>query len=194
MLFCASLHREGGWARVDRAHRRPPVSSEQILHPERYLRDERPSEIPLPRFPRLELMGLTPVQEETLGELEMGIFFGQGTSEGRSASAAEGWDGDRVRVYRDTAGETAVVWYSAWDNEAEAIEAEAAARRVASLLPPSRAPQQKVSRSGRALLIVRDLSPSLQAEVGADFHRFATSLSAPRPAPQPELDALPAEG
>src|SRR5207245_903872 len=36
MLLCAALHRSGGWALVNRAFAAPPISTEQVLHPEKY--------------------------------------------------------------------------------------------------------------------------------------------------------------
>jgi hypothetical protein len=39
--FVCALYRDGGWAAVDRAHRRLPTTSAEILFPERYLARER---------------------------------------------------------------------------------------------------------------------------------------------------------
>ncbi len=36
MVFCAKLTNEGGWAAIDDVYRNPPLSTEQILHPEKY--------------------------------------------------------------------------------------------------------------------------------------------------------------
>jgi hypothetical protein len=40
--FVCHLYERGGWAAVDKAYRRPPVSTAQILFPGRYDRNERP--------------------------------------------------------------------------------------------------------------------------------------------------------
>ncbi len=40
--FVCHLYKRGGWAAVDKAYRRPPVSTAQILFPARYDRNERP--------------------------------------------------------------------------------------------------------------------------------------------------------
>lgn len=170
MVFCATLHGQRGFLAIDEAHRRPPVSTEQILHPERYLAGEAPVSVTLPELPELTAAGLVAHEEETLGELEMSIFFAQGRPRGsaeRDERAAEGWGGDRLRVYRDPAGQTSVVWFTVWDDEGEAREAEVAARAVAG------EPAQQVTRAGRALLIVRDLPASLRAPVDLAFRAFA---------------------
>ena len=36
MVFCAKLDQRGGWAAIDEVYRNPPLSTEQILHPEKY--------------------------------------------------------------------------------------------------------------------------------------------------------------
>ena len=36
LVFCAHLTNDGGWKALDDAYREPPLSTEQILHPEKY--------------------------------------------------------------------------------------------------------------------------------------------------------------
>ena len=36
MVFCAKIANQGGWAAIDDVYRNPPLSTEQILHPEKY--------------------------------------------------------------------------------------------------------------------------------------------------------------
>jgi hypothetical protein len=49
--FVCHLYKRGGWAAVDKAYRRPPVSTAQILFPARYDRNERPVAPPPPAAP-----------------------------------------------------------------------------------------------------------------------------------------------
>lgn len=173
MLFCATLHGARGWRAVDDAHEHPPVSTEQILHPERYLAGEEPIPISLPDFPELEAAGWIAHDEETLGELEIGIWFAQGQATDRDAAAAEGWGGDRLRVYRNAEGRTAVVWFTIWDDEREATEAEMAARATTARVAAENA--QQIERIGRAVLILRGLPPELHAPVREAFVSFAAA-------------------
>jgi hypothetical protein len=46
--WATQLYRKGGWAMVSNAFTRLPLSSEQILHPEKYFNYERPVKIVLP--------------------------------------------------------------------------------------------------------------------------------------------------
>ena len=191
MVFCATLHGGNGWRGVDSAHAFPPVSTEQVMHPDRYVAGEQPDAIALPDLPALAAAGLVPHEEDTLGELEMSIWFGLGR-EGvdRDESAAEGWGGDRLRVYRTAGGETAGVWFTSWDDEGEAREAETAALAVLGALPPARRAQQRVVRRGRAVLVLLDLAASLQAAPLAAFGMFVDGLPSAPPSRAPTtLDA-----
>ncbi|UJR81085.1 hypothetical protein [Sandaracinus amylolyticus] len=176
LVFTAHLHGSGGFTWIDDAFRRPPESTEQVLHPERYLNRERPETIALPAFDELTDAGLEVHDEDTLGELEMGVYFALGTSSDREAAAATGWGGDRIRVYRGPNGATSAVWFTTWDDEREAIEAEAAASRVRDHVPEAQRASHLVRRVGRALLILRDVDPALQPAVLDDFDAFAASL------------------
>jgi hypothetical protein len=88
-----------------------PLSTEQILHPDRYAAGDQPLE--------LGFTGSGPDTlryEDTLGEFEIGLLFTQllqDSSETAGPAFAQGWGGDRYRVYGADAD--ALVWYSVWD-------------------------------------------------------------------------------
>jgi hypothetical protein len=166
LAFCASLHGlGGGFAAVDRAHASPPVSSEQVLHPLRFAEPDLPQQLTLPDLPELASAGYEVVREDTLGELEMGVYFGQGARESDAKRAADGWDGDRLRVYKSATQPPAVVWLSVWDSERDAQEAEAAAAHVARQFQTPPPDRWEVVRKAKKLLIVRDLAPQLRARI-----------------------------
>ncbi len=175
-LFCGDRHRTGGWSTVDQAHRVLPVSSEQILHPDKYSAGELPDPIALSPAPVLESLGYVRVQEDTLGELELSIYLAQGTSTDQDAPAAAGWSGDRLAVYARADAPSAVVWWTSWDSEREAEEAERAALRAGASVDGS-----LVVRSGRALMILRHVPTAATAELTARFTAFARALPAAPP-------------
>jgi len=93
-----------------------PVSTEQILHPDRYAAGDAPLELafagPSPDTVRYE---------DDLGEFEIRLLFVElldDSTEEQSAWLASGWAGDRYRVLGPRF--EALVWYSAWDNSAAA--------------------------------------------------------------------------
>jgi hypothetical protein len=86
-----------------------PVSTEQILYPDRYLRGDIP--IPLAFAPDSAVL-----YEDVLGESEIRVLTARlrGANEIRSGGPI-GWAGDRFRVYQSPAG-PALVWYVVWDD------------------------------------------------------------------------------
>ena len=114
--FARELWRKGGWAALQEAWKRPPESSEQVIHPEKYWTRERPSHPAVTYAPRHGRV----LREGVLGEAYARTLLGEG-----SAAAAAGWAGDRYRVW-DVKGRTLLVWRSAWENEDEAREFVAA--------------------------------------------------------------------
>jgi hypothetical protein len=144
--FAAAAYLRGGWPAVDAAHRDPPASSEQVLHPEKYfdVRD-RPIEVALGGTEELERRGWTRVFEDTFGELDVRVLAGRVFDPLRAGAIAAGWGGDRVRGLA-RGDELVLVWLSAWDSEADAIEFTEAL--------PSLLPDATVERRGTRVLML----------------------------------------
>ena len=104
-----------------------PESTEQLIHTERLL-VERDSPTPM----RIGDAGgdWQEVYSWDLGELEMQIYFEEHLGDSQlAAQAATGWDGDAYTLLvRD--GNMALVWYTAWDSEADAGEFSDAYRQA----------------------------------------------------------------
>ena len=122
--FVQALFKRGGWDAVRAAWSRPPASTEQVLHPEKYQAGEAPRAVRPPAGPA----GARLLREGVLGEALIRTWLGEG-----SDSAAAGWGGDAFACF-DVDGRTLLVWRSEWDSEGEAAEFLAAARkRLASM-------------------------------------------------------------
>lgn len=124
------------WDSVDEAWDARPVSSEQILHPARYPSDI-PIEISLPDVAGMLGEGWERSYEQTLGEMQIGVWVADGTESGQvfglplrlpRAAAAEGWGGDRLASLDGPDGSWAIVWQTAWDSQRDADEFRDAAR------------------------------------------------------------------
>lgn len=121
----------GGWDRVNDAWKTPPVSTEQILHPERfYDRYDEPTVIALPDLSAALGRGWKRGYTNTLGELGVRSLlttFGE-TFPDRHA---DGWDGDAYAAYANkSTGETLVAWASVWDSEHDADDFYRAMQRA----------------------------------------------------------------
>jgi len=117
--FARVLWQRGGADAVQRAWARPPESTEQVLHPEKYFARESPKPVDVPYTPR----GGRLLNEGVLGELFARTLLGEGEEQ-----AAEGWGGDSFRLW-DVGGRTLLVWRSVWDRPENLRAFEAAARR-----------------------------------------------------------------
>ncbi len=90
-----------------------PVSTEQILHPDRYEVHDTPVVL---RYPA---NGRGVRYEDDLGEFEIRLLFEQllgDTAETQAPELASGWNGDRYRVIPAGNGSDALVWYSVWND------------------------------------------------------------------------------
>lgn len=131
--FVTRLLGEEGWDAVDAAYADLPASTEQILHPQKYLQRDRPVSVPLPE-PSALGVGWQLVSDDTLGELQTALLLanlgpgrGFNTLTGQldlpeaARNAAAGWDGDRFALWEDAAGKREIlVWRSAWDTPRDA--------------------------------------------------------------------------
>ncbi|WP_254528620.1 Hvo_1808 family surface protein [Natrinema gelatinilyticum] len=156
--FVADLAERGGWDAVDRAHRTPPRSTTQLIHPGHYPATQpeavtipdRSSDDWRPITERTDdegdRAGTPDPRTETIGEAtlfamlwENGVIDRPLTESGSdlapynySHPATAGWAGDSFRVYQSTSdpNRTGHVWRLAWDSPADATAFADAYRRL----------------------------------------------------------------
>jgi hypothetical protein len=117
LVYCAHLTNEGGWKALDDAYRRPPLSTEQILHPEKFLsRPDLPTVIDLGTLDAG--CDWTEAGRNVVGEMQLAVLLRR---HGGKAAAA-GWDGDKFAVFEGPKGRLGVVWLSTWDSDDDARE------------------------------------------------------------------------
>lgn len=127
--FVDYLYRRGSWTRVNGAYGDLPESTEQILHPEKYVAGESP--IVVEAQPLETTLGSSwrRVASSSLGEWMTYLLLGYGADvdsqiDDRTAQvAAAGWGGDRYVVYNDAAADSTVLaahWI--WDATRDAGE------------------------------------------------------------------------
>ena len=135
--FVHYLKLGGGWERVNAAYRDPPLSTEQILHPERYVLRDHPTWIELDASVLIG-DGFTLRYDQVFGEAQWRTLLrhlGAGGLADRAIDlAATGWDGDRLLALTNDADELVVISMSVWDSEADAREFCAVLTRSLELL------------------------------------------------------------
>ncbi|MBI3818959.1 MAG: hypothetical protein HY286_09745 [Planctomycetes bacterium] len=121
----------------------PPLSSEQVLHPEKYWDKDKidlPREITLPDVTKTLGAGWRMLGTNVMGELGIAILTKPAPDpkkdENKNAMArqmemlmgkkttpeSEGWDGDRYVLYSGPDGVQVFYWYSVWDTENDGQE------------------------------------------------------------------------
>lgn len=125
MYFVNEIQRKQGWEGVDRLFTNPPSSSEQILHPEKYLAGENPVKIEWPAFEGdgSVFAGWRLLETNTLGEIGWRLVFQEQGLAREAKSAAAGWAGDSFAVLkREDSDDLILLNYTCWDTEADALE------------------------------------------------------------------------
>jgi len=142
LAFANRLLAEGGYPSVNAAYEDPPESTEQILHPDRYLERQSPVDVSIPRGisgvtgPNAVLGGeWSEGAQDTLGELVLRIWLSEGKVPlAQARTAAAGWGGDRIIMLRGPNDAVAIGLITVWDSPADAAEfATAAEAALASL-------------------------------------------------------------
>lgn len=120
--FVMEIYDEGGWDAVNAMYDNPPVTTEQILHPEKYLDGEGAIEVESPNPQESLGEDWVVLDENVFGEFMIDIFLQNGGARERdSRTASEGWGGDEYVIIGNDS-ETAMVWNTAWDTEEDATE------------------------------------------------------------------------
>ncbi len=96
--FVGQLIDSGGIAALDQAYGESPISTEQILHPERYQAGETIRQVP---SLGLAVDGYTTHEESTFGELSLRLLLTDTVTPGLLTQAADGWGGDAYQVLFD---------------------------------------------------------------------------------------------
>jgi hypothetical protein len=135
--FVQHLQRRAGgrWTLVDLAERvRPPASTEQILHPEKWIRPDAPERVTMRLAPLLG-PGWRRTGAGTWGELQTRELLSAGGAPAADRAAA-GWGGDRYELWQRPQSGCAAPCRSAdalvmrwrWDTARDAHEFESAMR------------------------------------------------------------------
>ncbi len=122
MSFVKRVFTKKGWPGVNRLYSSPPLSTEQMLHPEKYLdAPDPPTIIELRNLSCLFPAGWTEVENNTLGELMVQSLFSGFVTREEAMMVAGGWDGDRFVAFR-RGDEISFIWVTAWDSPQDAEE------------------------------------------------------------------------
>lgn len=137
--FVEYLFNNGGFEAIDAAYQNVPVSTEQILHPERYPWDQ-PQPVVLPNLENLLGEDWILFDQNVMGEWFTYLILSQSHNEAyrlaedEAASAAAGWGGDAYAFYlNETTDDVIFILDMVWDTSEDADEFYSSLVRYANL-------------------------------------------------------------
>jgi len=121
--FVEYIDDDGGFEAIDKAFSEPPSTTEQIYHPEKYIKGEKAVEVKLEDMSADLGSGWELDYENVLGEFDVyELFLPYLTDEDDVEAAAAGWGGNRYQYYSNPDGDKVLVQAYAWDSEKDAQE------------------------------------------------------------------------
>jgi hypothetical protein len=113
--FVHARYLDGGWAAVDAAYFNPPLSTEQILHPDRYPTDV-PVVLKIPDLANALGVDWVEIDRGVMGEWFTQLTLNELLSMDVAAEAAEGWGGDYyLAFYNSQTDRESLVLLTQWD-------------------------------------------------------------------------------
>jgi hypothetical protein len=131
MLFQNAVFERDGQSGFAEVFRKPPVSTQQIIHPEKYFSGVKPTQpdVPQPNLPK----GYKSLVGGSLGELEHTIMLEQYSGKPRAAELAPHWRGCTFDLEENKkAGRVVLLYAVEWDSEDAARQYFAAYRQQLS--------------------------------------------------------------
>jgi hypothetical protein len=97
--FSAAVMKNTGWDALAGVFAKPPVSTQQILHPGLYRSGKIPTTVALPPLEKLLGKDWAKLDENIMGEFGWKEVFKQFLDADRAKTLAAAWDGDRYVLY-----------------------------------------------------------------------------------------------
>jgi hypothetical protein len=121
--FAQAVLKGLSWQGLDRAYEVLPASTEQIMHPERYLTRDNPVKIELPDLVATFGQGWKQSDADVHGEFGYQVILSEFIPKRTARLAATGWGGDHYALYESKAtGAAALVEFTTWDSAGDARE------------------------------------------------------------------------
>ena len=95
------LKARSGWGDLHQIFDRPPVSTQQILHPQMYLSGVTPQAVKFPEWKGLAPADWKLLEENVLGEFGLNEVLRQFIGDERADALAPAWRGDRYALFED---------------------------------------------------------------------------------------------
>jgi hypothetical protein len=99
LTFSTAILKTAGWRGLSAVFARPPISTQQIMHPALYKSGKAPADVAVPSFQKLLGPDWAKIDENEMGEFGWLEILKQFLGESTAKSLAAAWDGDRYVLY-----------------------------------------------------------------------------------------------
>jgi hypothetical protein len=99
LTFSAAILKPTGWEGLGAIFTKPPVSTQQIMHPELYRASKVPTAVALPSIEKALGPEWTKLEDNIMGEFGWKEVLRQFLDDPRAKTLAAAWNGDRYVVY-----------------------------------------------------------------------------------------------
>ncbi len=126
--FVKALYTYGGWSLVNKAYTKPPISTSMVMKPDKYIAylfngSYTPEDVAIST---IYCPYGNPLYSDTLGEYYIMLIFAQRIGLEKALKIADGWNGDRVELYKaaeiSVYPKWAICWNISWVSQEEAEE------------------------------------------------------------------------
>ena len=99
LTFSTAILKSTGWNGLSAVFAKPPISTQQIIHPALYKSGKTPAAVAIPSFQKLLGPDWTKMDENVMGEFGWMEILKQFLGEKIAKPLAAAWDGDRYALY-----------------------------------------------------------------------------------------------
>lgn len=121
--YVASLYsHSGNWDGINQIYSDLPISTEQIIHPEKYISRDNPVKVELPDLTDVFGRGWEALSQNTMGEFLIRVYLEQHLGLMKASDAAAGWGGDAYTLMIGPEAEKVFVLSTMWDTLEDSTE------------------------------------------------------------------------
>jgi len=168
LTFVGAAQLRGGWPAVDAMYAALPETTEQILHPDKYLAKEAAIPVTFPKDLATRLGGTwKETIQDTFGEFQTDVWLvdvGKATPS-TALDASAGWGGDRVVLLEDGRGAWVVVLDTVWDTDADQAAFVQATQGVTRKLTTTSSFADVFQRDAKSATVIVASSRDAQSKV-----------------------------
>ncbi len=99
LTFSTAILKPAGWNGLSAVFAKPPISTQQIMHPALYKSGKAPAAVTIPAFEKLLGPDWAKIDENVMGEFGWMEILKQFLGESKAKPLAAAWDGDRYVLY-----------------------------------------------------------------------------------------------